>query len=128
MRFAHLVPLMWVLTGCGEAPRDLNELTVMDSVYVDEVTGSQWTGPVYRDFEEVEGTELEGALVQGAWHGDLTVYHPNGRIRYMGSFYQGERCGAWTENTDSVDLGSVYQALIREMETMALYPPCDGSS
>tara|TARA_B110000438_G_C15520364_1_gene523890 strand:+ start:373 stop:513 length:141 start_codon:yes stop_codon:yes gene_type:complete len=46
----------------------------------------------------------------------------------MGSFYQGERCGAWTKNTDSVDLGSVYQALIHEVETMALYPPCDGSS
>jgi hypothetical protein len=76
----------------------------------------------------VEGTELEGALLQGAWQGDLTLYHSKRRIRYMGSFYQGERCGAWTKNTDSVDLGSVYQALIHEVETMALYPPCDGSS
>jgi hypothetical protein len=117
-----------LLAGCAEQRRGLDELIVVDSVYLDPVTREPWTGPVFRAFDDDPGsTQLEGDLLEGAWDGDLRVYHPNGRIRYMGSFRGGDRCGPWTENSDSVPTESVYDALIREVETMGLYPACDGS-
>jgi hypothetical protein len=115
-----------LILGCTASPRDLAELVVADSLYLDPTTGARWTGPVYRPFEDdLERTQLEGELLDGAWEGELTVYHRNGRIRYIGSFRGGERCGPWTENADSILTESVYDALIREVETMGLYPPCD---
>jgi hypothetical protein len=124
-----LAVLVTALAGCEQPPRELTDLRVVDSLYMDPATGDLWTGAIVRHFEdEPEMVQIEGELLEGSWHGDLTVYHPNGRIRYMGSFNRGERCGAWTENADSTDLGSVYEALMREVETMGLYPPCDGAS
>lgn len=117
------------LLACEAPPRELTELSVVDSLYVDPATGELWSGPIVRHFEEDSASvQIEGELLEGSWHGELTVYHPNGRIRYMGSFNRGERCGAWTENADSTGLESVYESLIREVETMGLYPPCDGAS
>lgn len=118
-----------MLLGCETPPRDLTELAVVDSLYVDPSTGEVWSGTIFRHFEDDDTrVQIEGELLEGSWHGELTVYHPNGRIRYMGSFNRGERCGPWTENADSTDLGSVYEALIREVETMGMYPPCDDAS
>lgn len=129
IRWLWLLALMLPLSGCEAPPRELTELQVVDSLYVDPATGAPWSGPVVRYFEEApEDVQIVGALLEGSWHGELTVYHPNGRIRYMGSFDRGDRCGAWTENADSTDLGSVYESLIREVETMGIYPPCDGAS
>lgn len=117
------------LLACEAPPRELTELNVVDSLYVDPATGELWSGPIVRHFEEDSASvQIEGELLEGSWHGELTVYHPNGRVRYMGSFNRGERCGAWTENADSTGLESVYESLIREVETMGLYPPCDGAS
>ena len=48
----------------------------------------------------------------------------DGRIRYMGRFANGDRCGAWTENQDPDPPGSIYQELKQEIESMGLYPPC----
>lgn len=132
MKFGRRLALLLLsvpFVGCEAPPRDLTELQVVDSAYVDPGTGTLWSGSIVRYFEDdPEKVQIEGALLEGSWHGELTVYHPNGRIRYMGSFNRGERCGAWTENADSTDLGSVYESLIREVETMGLYPPCDGAS
>jgi len=134
-------------TGCAPEPRDLAQLTAADSLYVDPETGDPFSGPVVRYFEapderagagsEVDpirpgvahgAVQLEGTLREGVWDGELVVYHPNGRVRYMGSFAKGERCGPWIENADSTPTPSTYEALVREVETMGLYPPCDGSS
>jgi hypothetical protein len=116
--------------ACGEtAPRDLAELVVRDSLYVDPGTGEAFSGPVFRRFaSDLERIELEGELLEGVWEGELRVYHPNGRIRYMGSFRDGERCGPWTENADSTAVGSALDALLREVETMGLYPPCEADA
>lgn len=113
--------------ACGEAaPRDLAELVVRDDLYLDPSTGEAFSGPVVRAFAAEPGrVELEGELLDGTWEGELRVYHPNGRIRYMGSFRDGERCGPWTENADSTAVESALDALIREVETMGLYPPCE---
>ena len=97
-----------------------------DSLYVDPGTGEAFSGPVFRSFEsDPERVQVEGALLGGAWEGELTVYHSNGRIRYMGSFRGGERCGPWTENADSTPVGSALDMLVREVETMGLYPPSE---
>lgn len=112
--------------ACGEpAPRDLSTLEVVDSVYVDPASDVPYTGPVYRPFAtDSERVQVEGALSSGEWDGEFRVYHPNGRIRYMGAFDSGSRCGAWTENADSLSGGSVYEALLDEIESLGIYPPC----
>ena len=109
-----------------EAPsRDLSTLAVMDSVYVDPGSGEPFSGPVHRTFEGAPGrNELEGRLRDGTWDGELRIFHPNGRIRYMGSFHEGSRCGPWTENVDSARGRSVYDALTDEIESLGMYPPC----
>jgi hypothetical protein len=110
----------------GPPPRDIAELSVVDSLYVD-AGGSPFTGRVFRSFpDSVRQVQLEGSLRDGLWEGELVVYHANGRVRYMGSFVAGERCGPWTENADSVVVESVYDQLVREVESMGLYPPCEG--
>jgi len=114
------------LAACDRVEtRNLESLEIRDSIYVDAATGLPFTGAVYRSFEGDPGRlELEGFLLDGAWDGELRVYHPNGRIRYMGSFDRGDRCGAWTENADSAGSESVYEELVDVVESLGIYPPC----
>lgn len=128
MRLVSLTTLLLAsAASCGGTPpRDLGELSVVDSIYVDAM-GSPYTGPVFRSSPDpVHRVQIEGSLRDGLWEGELVVYHANGRVRYMGSFAAGERCGPWTENADSVAVESVYDQLVREVESMGLYPPCEG--
>lgn len=111
----------------GPEPVDLNALVIRDSLYVEPESGVPYTGPVFRDFPDAEGPQLEGALREGEWHGEIRVYHPNGRIRYMGSFDMGSMCGPWTENSDSTLNESVYEDLLDEIESLGMYPPCPES-
>ena len=111
----------------GHERTDLAALDVVDSVYVMPETLEPFSGAIVRYFEEPsDQVQLEGGLRDGVFDGDLVVYHPNGRVRYMGSFRDGERCGPWTENADSTETGNVYAEVMREVETLGLYPPCDG--
>jgi hypothetical protein len=128
MRLVSLTTLLLAsAASCAGTPaRDLGELSVVDSLYVDAM-GSPYTGPVFRYFpDSVHRAQVEGYLRDGLWEGELVVYHANGRVRYMGSFVAGERCGPWTENADSVVVESVYDQLVREVESMGIYPPCQG--
>lgn len=134
MRPARLLPLpvlivvCFLAAACAEGrARALDELSVVDSLYVDPVTGQPFTGSVSRRFDEDStAIQIEGRLLEGVWDGEMIVYHPNGRVRYMGNFENGDRCGAWIENADSLPLDNVYEELVREVETMGLYPPCEG--
>ena len=119
--------VLLVLSACvGSAPRDLSELVVEDSVYVSADTRLPYSGRVFRVFPDQPGkVQLEGSLLEGTWNGDLTVFHANGRIRYMGSFAQGDRCGPWTENLDSLPPVNLYDELVRDIESMGIYPSCD---
>lgn len=106
-------------------PRDLSTLAVVDSLYVDPGSGEPFSGPVFRPFpSDPDRTQIEGRLLEGTWDGEFRVYHGNGRIRYMGSFDAGSRCGPWTENIDSTRSGSVYEELLDEIESLGMYPPC----
>ena len=130
MRFLLVALLLLGSLACteGEA-RSLDELSIVDSLYVDPESGDPYTGPVVRWFgDDSTSVQIEASLLSGVWDGEMIVYHPNGRVRYMGSFADGERCGPWVENADSVPTESVYEDLVREVESMGLYPPCDGSS
>lgn len=118
---------VFVVACVGQAPRDLSELTVLDSVYLDPETQLPYSGPVFRPFAtDPDRNEIVGALLDGTWDGELTVYHPNGRVRYMGSFKGGDRCGPWTENADSLPPVNLYAEFVNEVESMAIYPPCEG--
>lgn len=118
--------LLTPVVACVDAlPRDLSTLVVRDSLYVDSASGEPHTGPVYRAFaDDPEENQIVGSLLDGTWQGEFRVYHPNGRIRYMGSFDAGSRCGPWTENADSTRNESVYEALVDEIASLGVYPPC----
>lgn len=117
-----------LLAACTAAPElRLEDLTLRDSTYLHPETLEPFTGDVVKFFDDDSTTvQLRGSLRDGTWHGELIVYHPNGRIRYMGSFAGGQRCGVWTENADPDPPGSVFQQLKQEIEAMGLYPPCDS--
>jgi len=118
--------LSFVAFACGPtASRDLSELVLQDSTYFAPETMEPYTGEVLGYFDdEPEKLQLRGAMRDGTWNGELVVYHPNGRVRYMGRLADGVKCGAWTENQDAEARGSVYEELAQEIESMGLYPPC----
>ena len=123
---ALLVVVVGLLLACSDvAPRDLSTLVVQDSLYLEPETREPYSGPVFRHFADTPGeVQLEGRLREGTWDGEMRVYHPNGAIRYMGSFHHGSRCGPWTENADSVRNRSIYEELVDEIESLGVYPPC----
>lgn len=115
--------------GCaGDSPRSIETLVVHDSVYVDPASGLPYSGPVYRRFaDQPTMNQVEGTLREGLWHGAFRVYHPNGRVRYMGAFHGGARCGPWTENADSTAVADAYALLVNEIESLGVYPHCPES-
>lgn len=112
--------------ACSAAPtRDLRELVLRDSVYVDSSTLEPFTGNVFRTFpDHPDRVQLEGELRNGLWNGELVVYHPNGRVRYLGRLADGVKCGVWTENKDPEPTDDVYRELKQEIESMGIYPEC----
>lgn len=116
--------LTWAC-GPSESQRVLGELVLEDSTYLDPDTRLPFTGQVVKYFDdEPDKVQLQGRLVDGAWNGELTVWHTNGRIRYMGELTDGEKCGAWTENQDADPPGSTVDQLRQEIASLGLYPPC----
>jgi hypothetical protein len=116
-----------LLAGCSrpDPARDLRELAVEDSTYYDPVSGRPFTGRVFRPFSgDSTRIEIEGRLLDGAWDGELRVFHPSGRVRYEGAFSMGSRCGPWTENASDRETEDAYEGLLSEVESMAIYPPC----
>ena len=124
----HLVLAALALVAACSAPgaeRNLDELVLSDSTYLDPATLEPYSGRVVRMFrDEPDRRQLEATLVDGTWHGELRVYHPNGRIRYMGSLANGEQCGEWTQNRAPEPAGSIYEELKLEIESMSIFPPC----
>lgn len=124
---AQLALLAIVVAGCNDAapPRDLTELVVVDSTYYAPERMVPYSGRVFRAFPgDSKRMQIEGALLDGTWHGELRVYHRSGRVRYMGSFSRGERCGPWTENAWDREPVNLYDEFVSEVEAMAIYPPC----
>lgn len=127
----------WLLTGvavvllsCGPAhSRDLADLDVVDSLYVDPESGRPYTGAVHKAFDDPDAPvrQLEGRLEDGTWNGELTVYHEGGRIRFQGTMRDGQQCGAWTEDEDPEPAGSVYAEIRRDLESLVMYPACGES-
>ncbi len=129
-RVSVLVTLL-LAVACGRTPspprgaRDLSELVIHDSTYYAPESMQPYTGPVFSRFLlHPDQIQLAGELKDGTWDGELRVYHRDGRIRYEGRFQNGARCGAWTENTDPRPPTNLYDELVTEIETLALYPPC----
>ncbi len=121
-----VVLLVGTIYGCvGPRAADLDDLVLRDSTYLVAETLEPFTGRVVRHFaSEPDRVQLEGTLREGAWEGELTVYHESGRVRYQGRLSAGTPCGAWVENRDDEPSGTVYQELRREIESMGIYPPC----
>ena len=97
-----------LLFGCSEAAgRDLDELVVRDSLYVDPETLAPYSGRVFRVFPVGDGggVQLEATLRDGAWEGEMTVYHSTGRVRQQGSTAGGAKCGGWIEKRAAGSLG-----------------------
>lgn len=124
----RLLMLCLTLAAVGCSPpgaRDLDELRLEDSTYVASETGAPFSGPVFSTFPDDPGmVQLEGTLREGTWHGELTVYHPNGRIRYQGRLVDGTQCGAWIQNRDSIAPERIHEVLKQEIESLGMYPEC----
>ncbi|MCH2469911.1 MAG: hypothetical protein MK486_07830 [Gemmatimonadetes bacterium] len=98
---------------------------IRDSTYVDPETLVPYTGRVFRTFEaDQRRQQIQGVLADGIWDGELIVYHENGRVRYSGSFANGERCGPWLENRDAEPPKDIFFELKQDIESMGLYPEC----
>lgn len=124
LRIALLTVL---LCACAKTatPRSLDELVIRDSTYVDPETLVPYTGRVFRTFEaDPHRQQIQGVLADGIWDGELIVYHENGRVRYSGSFANGERCGPWLENRDAEPPKDIFFELKQDIESMGLYPEC----
>ena len=123
--------LLAFVLGCGRGdsfdPVELRDLVLRDSTYYEPVTLEPYTGPVSSAFlTDSDRMQIEGAMLDGVWHGTLRVYHGDGRIRYEGRLEQGVQCGPWTENTDPEPPTSLYEELVTEIESLGIYPPCSG--
>ena len=116
-----------VFAGCQAPTRELTELVVQDSTYLDPETMLPFSGRVFRNFAgEGSGPQLEAAMRDGTWEGELTVFHESGRIRYQGEMSGGARCGAWVENENPTEPESVYEAIKEDLESLVMYPECPG--
>ena len=116
-----------LLLGCFEAAgRDLDELVVRDSLYVDPETLAPYSGRVFRVFPVGDGggVQLEATLRDGAWEGEMTVYHSTGRVRQQGSTAGGAKCGGWIENEQPEAPESVYDQIKDDLESLVMYAPC----
>lgn len=114
--------------GCDSLREDaypLSELILRDSTYHDPESGEPFTGPVERRFrEDMSMVEVTGFLRDGRWSGELRVYQPNGRIRYLGSLHEGIPCGEWIEEQPPDEEGDWYERFVDEIESLAIYDPC----
>lgn len=108
--------------------RDLDDLIVEDSTYLDPGTMLPYSGRVVRYFRGEERVrQVEATLRDGTWEGELTVYHSSGRVRYQGEMSAGAQCGGWIENENPTEPESVYQAIREDLESLVMYPECpDG--
>lgn len=127
-RLRPLVLAWLVAASCSAAPpTELDMLVRRDSTYLAPGTHEPFSGEVVRYFDgEPRRVQIRGTLDEGRWEGELTVYHPSGRVRYQGRLSAGAPCGAWVENREDEAAESVYQELKQEIESMGLYPDCPG--
>ena len=126
-RFAFLLTM--ALCACTPTlTRDLDDLIVEDSTYLDPGTMLPYSGRVVRYFRGEERVrQVEATLRDGTWEGELTVYHSSGRVRYQGEMSAGAQCGGWIENENPTEPESVYQAIREDLESLVMYPECpDG--
>jgi antitoxin component YwqK of YwqJK toxin-antitoxin module len=101
---------------------------LQDSTYFEPETMEPFTGEVFRLFDkDPEAVQLTGFLQRGLWNGEMTVYYPNGRMRYQGELVDGERCGAWLENRDENPPADLLTEVMEEIESLAMYPQCPDS-
>lgn len=117
---------VFVFVGCGPGSvQNLDELMVRDSTYLDPVTLEPFSGRVVRYFlHDPALVEVEGRLEDGTWTGELTVYHPSGRIRDQGRLVDGVKCGAWVEDRPDRAVGGIYDEVVQEVESLSIYPDC----
>ena len=117
-----------VLFACVAPARNLEELIIQDSTYLDPVSMLPYSGRVIRHFQGEDSLlQLEATLRGGTWEGELTVYHESGRVRYQGEMSGGAQCGGWIENENATEPETVYQAITEDLESLVIYPECpDG--
>ena len=120
--------MAFVLFACQAPAREIGELVVQDTTYLEPATMLPYSGRVFRNFPgEEERVQLEATLRDGTWEGELTVYHETGRVRYQGEMSGGARCGGWIENEAPTAPETVYEAIKEDLESLVMYPGCpDG--
>ena len=128
MRALHraVAAVLLCLAACSDGPpAELGTLVLRDSTYLAPGTLEPFSGRVVRHFAGApDKVQIEGTLENGTWEGELTVYHQSGRLRYQGRLSAGAPCGAWVDNRDDEEAGSVYLMLKQDIESMGIYPEC----
>ena len=115
--------------GCvGSPERDIEELVLRDSIYLDGETLELFNGRVFKFFaDRPSAVQLRDTLTDGRWNGELTLYYPSGRIRYQGELFDGARYGGWIENRGEAAPEDACDQLLQEIESLAMYPVCPES-
>ena len=91
-----------LVVGCGPEPRDMDTLQEFDGVFKNVVDGhlQPYSGPVFRMTGDVR--TLTSSLKDGEYDGPFELYHENGQLSDKGTYKDGEPCGEWFLESETV--------------------------
>ena len=128
MRKTLLVALALIAVGCSEpVPRNVDELVIQGSKYLDGETLEPYSGPVFELFSDnpseiykrwnLKDGDPDG-LYESYWdnrqlwvkntfkdgerNGMFEMYQYDGQLWTKGIYKDGEKCGEWFENGETV--------------------------
>ena len=102
-RILSLIGVVLVV-GCSEPiPRNIDELMRQGETYLDPETFEPYSGPV-GDFFPGNSLKIQVRLnlKDGVPDGPFENYRGNGQLMWKGTYKDGELCGEWFEDGETV--------------------------
>ena len=97
--------LLLVFIGCSKRV-DINSIVEQEGVYCETNSNVPLTAVITGEL--LKGTEFQGSvlpddyrfefsLLDGIFHGELTIWYSNGQVKTQGEFQNGNKNGVWME-------------------------------